>query len=1022
MNNLSGEYSDFVAIPLNSSYREEVSGNQSLEEANHLTEIFQQQTQPLAEEPKKTKFTQPVVMTPQEAGDEAEAIKRDFEELEDVFDIFDIENRMRVLLEQDFSAKEECQILYEQKILPLMAQIKGTITQHHIHFAAQAAASKGKAAQAGLQALKNLTEKKSVVQNSGVSQQEVFLIPAEGVVYKRSSEKAKEEEHLVNELFGLTSKQAVVGTFDIQSTETVKFGLQVSEETRARGFTPESLSGSPELKARITEKLSGVDRKVLLKQESTPQQEDRAKEGYEFFQKVDFQLEVPGEEPKTVSFRELQRLNLAHQLPPDARITSPTGESSTIHDLLVDDVAFASALHYFPMIHGSARTLYLCPKLNNPEEKAAYEQCEKFKWSYTNEEGDKVQTDFKTAHSLILQGQPLHGLEAVTVTSSDVAPTVDDLMIALNVQWKVVTPELMQIEGESVAPLTGVQAKPFISEMLLMKDLDAPIREAILERLTPDAEFNAILTGEFQLLDLHGGNLGVAPEPNEAYERFKNIKFTTPGLGEGEKNFNKLISEYLEGKILPETVIEFNEGDELIQLPLQDLPDLQNALDVRWKFVIFDTDMSMTENNALQIQTRRNRNFDETVFVVGEFEKDFYSLINDYYNGTLSPDTVIEFEEEGVLVQRPLKDLPDLEKAFQEPEREYLIPLRSVLLETAWKYRPLSDEVVQRLIDSDERDRRVEHWVKREDAPIYKRLSKDVKESIQQQVAPYIAKYDLSSRRGAYEETTVKSLQKEFVSELSHVDTPELNAFWYEIESDLSSVIVRQNDTWETIARRHHQSVEELFALNPGGLQPGQKARISYDLTTSSPEAAQRRASIAAQLFPRMTHRQEEALFERQHSRSEYLSSYQTLAQSTLEGEELIAQMKEFVQKPETPLNSRMKKQLFEMLDKEQKLFEDPSELLVVKQTLCEWCRPSYFNMMKAMYPLLADAYELNQLHYDNDDAAAGEAIGFYRAPLNEVVAADRWAAPENAFENQLAEDLWKRMEDVEKPAFFGHF
>lgn len=1021
MNNLSSDYSDFVDIHLNSPNREEVGANESLEEGNQLTDIFLQHTQPLAEGPKKTKFTQSIVLTPEEAGNEAEAIKRDLEALEDPFEIFDLENRMRVVLEQDFPAKDECQILYEQKILPLMAQVKDEITYHHTHFAAQAASSKGKAAHAGLQALKNLTEKKSVVQNSAVSQQEVFLIPAEGVVYKRSHDRAKEEEHLVNELFGLTSKQAVVGAFDIQSTAAVKFGLQVPEEIRARGFTPESLAGSPILKEKITEKLSGLDRKVLLKQESTPQQGDRAREEYKFLQDKEFQLQMPGEEPKTVSFRELQRLNLAHQLPPDACMIAPTGESYTIHDLLIGESTFSFALHYFPAIHDSAQTLYLCPKLANAEEKAAYEQCEKFRWSYTNEEGDRVETNFKTVHSLILQGQQLPGLAAITIPSDDVAPTDEQLLIALNVKWKVVSPELMQIEGESVAPLTGVQAKPFISEMLLMKDLNEHLREAVLERLTPDAQFNAILTGEFQLLDLHGGNLGVAPEPNEAYEYFKDIKFTTPGLGEGEKSFNTLICEYLEGKILPDTLIAFNEGDQLVQLPLRDLPDLQNALDVHWKFVIFDTDLSLTENNALQILTRRNHTYDSTKFLIGGVEEDFYSLWNEFDQGRLLPETLITFERGGVWVQQFLRDLPDLQLALQPPD-EYLIPLRSVLLETAWKDTPLSDEVVQRLIDSEARDHRVEHWIKREDAPIYKRLSKDVGVSIKQQIAPRLAKYDLSSRRKDHKETTVKSLQEEFVKEISRVDTPQFVAFWYEIENDLSTVIVRQNDTWETIARRYQQNVEDLFALNPGGLQPGQKVRISYDLTTSSPEAERRRSAIAAQLFPRVTQRQQAALFARQHSRTEYLRSYQALSQSSLEGAELIAEIKEFVQKPETPLNSRIKKQLVEMLVSEESSFLiRPDELLVAKETLCAWCRPSYFNMMKAMYPLLADAYELYQHHYKND-VQAGQAIGLYSAPLNEVVGADRWIGPEQAYENQLAEDLWQRITQVEQPAFFGHF
>jgi LysM repeat protein len=964
MSNASSDYNNFVTINFYSSSGEGTETGGLGGELDPITEIFQQQTQSLAEGPKKTKFTPPVIMTAQEAGNEAEAIKRDLEELEDVFEIFDLENRMRVLLEQDFPAKEEFQILYEKKILPLMAQIKGTITQHDTHFAAQAAASKGKAAQAGLQALKNLTEKTSVVQNSNVSVQAVFLIPEEGVVFKRTSARAKEEEHLVNEMFGLMSKQAVVGTFDMQSASAGKFGLEVSEETRARGFTPDSLSGSPELKARITDKLSITDRMILEQQESTPKGEDSLKEGYEFFRNKEFQLKLPGEEPKTVSFGELQRLHLAHQLPDDALISPPNDENSiSIHDLFIQETEFAKALGYIPALHSPTSSLYFCPKLRNPTEKTAYDQCEKFRWSYTNEEGDKVETDFKTIHALKLQGRPLSELEAVITPSSGIAPTAEQMQTAVDVKWKIVTPELMQIEKDTVSPLTGVQAKPFIAEMILMKELNPIVRNNLLSRLTPNAEFNAILTGELQMMDLHSANLGVIPESNEEYERYKNIKFSIPSVGPGEGDFKTLVVAYLDGKVSPDTVIKFNEGEQEIQLPLKNLPELQKALDVRWEFVLFDTDIALSESNVLQIQ------------------------------------------------RRGAGDL------------EYLIPLRSVLLQTGWKDQPLSDEVVQRLMKSDERDLRVDHWVKREDAPIYKRLSKHVKEDIQHRLAPYIKNYDLTGARWVNEKATVKDLRTHFVGEVSQVNTPELLALWNMIEDDLSHIRVRQGDTWESLARRYQQDVGELMVLNPGGLHVGEKLKIKNDISSDAPEAAEKRASIAAQLFPRITQRQQDALFERQHARNEYLSSIQALSQSTSEGAELVAQLKEFVQKPETPLPSQLKGELLKFLvDEEAMLLVNSSELLDLKRKLCENCRPSYFNMMKAMYPMLADVYELNQ-HYYKDDARAGKAIGHFADPINVPIKHYYGSSDSTVYlEKELADALLTKIEAEHPNAAFSGF
>lgn len=560
----------------------------------------------------------------------------------------------------------------------------------------QAASESGKAAQAAFQALRN-RESAPILENSDVSQQEVFLLPQEGVVFKHSNERAEEEERLVNDLFDLMSEQAVVGTFHLHKASAKQFGIEVSGDVQARGVRIQDLS--PALLDCIKEKLSGQDQLIL------EQNKDN-------------------------------------------------------------------------------QALYLCPNLSDPGSLLAYEMCEQYKWNYTDEAGERKEVDFKKAHLISIE----HGTYVNPIPKEDRVPDNWIKNQALNISWKTVGAPLMKLASTGVTELTDIYAKPFISDMLLMQNLQGPVKREILDRLTPDAEFNAILTGELQLLDLHAGNLGVTPSPNPNYERFKNTQFSTrPLLGAERKvlnnvNFNTLICHYLEGKIQPDTVIEFTEEGKIVQLPLKDLPELQKALDTPWQFVIFDTDLSLSEDNRLQLQMRGGR-------------------------------------------------------------AEHLIPFRSILLETDWKDRPLSDTVIQRLMSSTERDHRVEHWIKKTDAPIYQRLSEEIRKSIQQQVAPFLEKYSLSEKRERDEETTVKRLRDEFVEELCLINEKTVG-FWTKLQKQLKE--------------------DEALDLSCA------ESKVAMD----------KRRWIAAQLFPRMTQKQQNALFERQDRRNKYLSHYQTLSSS----------------------------------------------------------------------------------------------------------------------------------------------
>lgn len=866
--------------------------------------------------------------------------------------IFTIESQLRDALQKKFPGKEKYLNLYTQKVLPLVQLAKESINQRPFHFAAQAAAAKGKAVQAGLSALKNLAENRPIIANSEISSQQVFLLPDEGAVFKSSQKRAREEEEIVTSLFDLMAEQATVGSFDIKKASLEEFGMQLSQTVQANCYIPENLP--PSMLANIRSKLSTQNRLLLEKYEKTAKIDDDL-DNYHAIKKINWRIQLPTKKWEPISFQQLQKLYLKDELPLATLIQS-AGKPLSLSEHLQTNSPLFRALNYLPALQNSPQTFYLLPS-GDPEDQQAYQLCEQFRWTYFDQEGNQQEVDFKTLHSLVLQNETTDHIQPIpSDDDSMIFPTSVEINKALNIGWKVINYELMKIKSQTLSKLNSIQAKPFMHDMILLNDMNHTTLNTLLKRLTPNAEFNAILTGEVQLLDLYAKNLAVAPKSNAQYEYFKNLEFSihSPSGDKSQKiSFKDLILKYLAGGIKKDTLIEFKASKKTILKPLKELKDLQKALDVRWDFVIFDTDLSLTENNRLQAQ-------------------------------------------------------------FHKEIKGHLIPLRSCLLETTWKDRPLNDQTICRLMDSDARDLRVKQWVKKEDAPIYKKISANTKASIQADLAPLIQKYSLSQPREKRKNIIIKQLQDQFVQDLSNISEPAHLKIWKIIETDLSSVTVRSDDTLESIAKRYRQDIDTLQLLNPMCL--GEKVDIHYDLTSSSHEALKRRERIAAQLFPRITHRQQTALLERQQCRKEYLSSYRELSQSKLEGAKLVAPLQDFIQKSTTPLSSIRREKLLQQLKK-----SSASELLNLKKAVIKECQPSYFNLMKAMYPLLADAYALNQAVY-KDEITAGINIGNFQESLENTIQQAEKQFATNSPEGRMVKRIKGQIQAVKDPAFFGYW
>lgn len=856
-----------------------------------------------------------------------------------------IENEMReTLAKGDFPDKEKYQEIYDTALLPFINKAKKLIKKSAHQFASQAAASKGKALQAGLNALVSRTTGKGqpAISVNTKSNHMVFLLPSEGAVLKKfrrrvgiAEDRSTEEERLANSLLDLMSPQASVGSFFIKKASLPEFGIQFSSAEKDRGH---ALNEMPDnLKTAVLKKvlhffsvdglktLADAPKLFAEKYKSIPP--TKKLENYQEVSKQKWSIKSPKTEKwEEISFKDLQNAYLSDKLPETAEIalSSDLDKGLSLEEHILKGGPLIQALNYIPALDPPSGQAYLTPNLSNPETRKNYELCEKLEWTYTDNKDKKHTVDFKTLHARWLLGE----VREIAPSSSITPP---NFRLVLDVQWKLLTPDLRGLEAvekqptKILDPLSYLQAKPFIQGMILMSSCSQAEKELFLKKLSPNAQFNAILTGEIALLDLHDGNLGLVPVPNAEYEYFSKYHYST-NLSSLDLSLDQLIKHYLSGKLTSSSIIEFTtENGRRIRKPLKDLFQLEKALNVPWELVLFDTDQCLPESSNLQFMTNKHG------------------------------------------------------------KKEHLIPLRSGLLCTAWKDTPLDEEAVRKLIEHADQDLSVRQWMKKEDSHIYRQLSTTAK----QKLMPILERYNLTEARGKDHRITISDLQNLFSEDFSKIN-PTTTEIWKIIAEDLSSVVVLKDDTLESIAKRHHQKIEDLETLNPPKtLVPGEKIKIKYDVETlqsDTPQGQKRRKEIAKQLFPRLTVRQQTALIERQTRRKEYLEDYQTLKNlisDRTDVENTLKQIENMLKKPTTPLNSIEQEEFLKAFAKvtSSKSIEAVWKLA---EKILKRFQPTYFNLMKVMFPLLADAYTLNALLYG--ESFAGKSVGYPLTTLESAI------------------------------------
>ena len=112
--------------------------------------------------------------------------------------------------------------LHQQLILPLVRKAKKQIQVNAKHLATVSAADKGRALQAGLMAI--LESEKNLVPNiRRTKSDKVLIYPSSCAVFKKGSEKSKEEEHLIDGLINLSMEHGAVPLFSFSDQSSDSF-------------------------------------------------------------------------------------------------------------------------------------------------------------------------------------------------------------------------------------------------------------------------------------------------------------------------------------------------------------------------------------------------------------------------------------------------------------------------------------------------------------------------------------------------------------------------------------------------------------------------------------------------------------------------------------------------------------------------------------------------------------------------------------------------------------------------------
>lgn len=800
---------------------------------------------------------------------------------------------------------------------------------------ARLAAEKGDALQAATSLMQSQQAgSKPLRAKVAKSAQKVLLMPEKGIVMKKSMPKAEEDENLVTGLFNIAKAGGVLPYVRLKDLAPKRFGLAAEHyewSFQLRDFSADRMKNVAD---RLPQKEAEKFLKTIIKRQVSPE----AIAGRAEFRKLHLLTWkiLTGAGWQTIPFNHLADMILNEKIAPQMEL-EVAGKKVTLEQLHLTEPDFQKALQYRREIVRSEEH-YLVPDTQGMQEEYAKWGNTSWMVRYQDPTGNVVEREltFKELQKLYLEGRldatfAIRELNGEQFFSLDANP---DFWKALTVPWKVASHYSPVTEVEKVS-LTDVQAKRFMQGMKTVEEMSPEFRQKAFARLDQNSEMNAILLSELQFYDLHTNNLGVRVKRNEANAAFIEASFTVPRLNKTVR-FDELVELYLTGIINDNDRVNFEKK----AAPLRMIADLRAALqNPSYELVLFDIDVNFAETNG------------------------------------------VHYLETGT--------------------QGFLLPLRSCLLKLEWKDKALAPEVVEWAKQAEKRDLASLQWISGATSPIYHFIGNELKEAVLHKIFEFAKdpKYSLSyyGNRAEKPQTTVAEIREVFSDDLSQLDTKEKIVFWNTLQTTLISngwfrpYVVQPGESWQEIAIKLDSNLAELRRLNPDvkQLTPGMALNTKPNLLDPSPFAQSVRQKLSAQLFPKATVYQIEAFRERIALRNQYFASVQKLDLMLNQRIYDITELRQILQQRSTPLATVAKTNYLEDLQAiELGLFgEDQArELQRLTREIANEIKPTYFNLTKALYPLLADVWEVLLVRFGSP-VEAGSYVGQFGYSIEKLIA-----------------------------------
>lgn len=851
-----------------------------------------------------------------------------------------------------------------------LKELKQTLASAYRSLISYLAAEKGKALSAGISTLYQLANQELELPKREESGQDVRLIrnSSSPVVYKSLNAESEEEEGWVENLFSFVMPNGVVASFKIKR-------LELAYQRRDKRH--ECFGSIPNNPLILSYQWSEKENRVSSIHRM-------ANKGYDLNKQASFLSDI---QFSGVCFAQLNT-------------TDEWGVFLASLDLETQ-MSFQSIMFSY-----QANQIYFIPKFTSETEKI-YRKCEKSNFIFHVEMHGQVverRMGFKYLKLAKSLGFTIKDYEILNPNPA-LDPSPSEIEMALQLPWQLITVAISQedeyVEKSSdyqkLRDLGHVSVKCYVDDMRTIRDLkdhySIEFLESIMECLSPVAHVKAIKTGEFQLVDLYEANLGPKWHWKPEHQYWREQIFLVNEHDEA-KTFGELLDLYHQRQIhimSPILIVTDSktETDWTKASKLIDIPGLyESVTDIKSDLVLFDLDKSVKESNEILSQ----------------------SWMNDQKKNEKN-ETIIEIIE----------------------GEETILPIRSVLLQLKWKDRPTDIEAVNFLQNSQE-DAQIQAWVTGRDRILWRDWPSEIHEQLDEYLKPLLEKEEYThsywKRQDNYR--SISDLAHAFAKNVSTID-PEGEeydnqvALWHFLDQCLSYTMANETDTWETIAQRYHLDIVDLDEMNIGlELQPKMLVRIQNSLLSLEKDTFERRYKIAKELFPRLTWKQRDALFERQQRRRDYLNNYRELKSLDLQKisrQEWLDKLRDFVNQGSTPLTSAKRREYQKNLDVKwdgiERSYLSKHHFNILKDS-----EPTYFNFMKAMYPLLADAYELNQIVFASESAwSIGRKIGDYEYPLENLVVSCDQALKNGEGPQDFAikiESFKARLKDVSREAFYG--